>query len=100
MATSAAATSRIRAARGRAIADTAARRPEHARSPGPWSASGRLASTRIVDLLCCGWGREPLDESPRNIGLDDHAAIGREMADHARHAVEAGDLLAVEFLAT
>src|SRR4051812_170763 len=41
--------------------------------------------------------RQTLDEPPRHVGLDDHAAVGGDVADHAGDAIEPRDLLTVEF---
>src|SRR5688572_26425058 len=43
---------------------------------------------------------QPFDESPRDVRFDDDAPVGGHVADHAGDAVEAGNLLAIEFLAT
>src|SRR4051812_40584754 len=62
------------------------------------TASARMIRlVRIIDFLRRR-RRQSLDEAPRHIGLDHHPAIGGDVADDARDAVEPGDLLAIEFL--
>src|SRR5688500_6243682 len=49
-------------------------------------------------ILLLRRGGQTLDEPPRHVGLDHHAAVRRDVTDDARHAIEPRDLLAVEFL--
>src|SRR5688572_29552604 len=61
--------------------------------------TGRLESARINDIFLRRRRGEPLDEPPRDVGLDDDPPVGLHMADHAGDPVQACNLLSIEVLA-
>src|SRR5262245_27186188 len=56
----------------------------------------RRGSVHIGQILATLGGSEAFDEPSWHVGLDDDASVGGDVTDHSSHAIQTGDLFAVE----
>src|SRR6476620_11316527 len=67
---------------------------------GFWELDERqMSGVGSLYMLFTGWSRKPLDVSARHIRFDDDAPVRRDVTEHAGHAIQPRNLLAIEFLA-